>query len=79
MTTHRATIRDGVQLAYRLGDIAAVSLPQLCHLLIEAGFDPDDSVECYRPGREAWDLRASSLRGGARLFRDRSKGSTPPA
>jgi hypothetical protein len=75
--THRATIHNSEHAAYHLDGIAATSLPQLCHLLIRAGYDPDDAVECYRPGGEAWDLRATSLRRAATLLKDGPKGSEP--
>ncbi len=75
--THRATIHDSEHAAYHLDRVAATSLPQLCHLLIRAGYDPDDTVECYRPGCDEWDLRATSLRRAATLFKDDPKGSQP--
>jgi hypothetical protein len=52
---------------YQVGDITTGSLPGLCIKLLAAGFDPEASVECYRPGREAWYIRANSIRAAARL------------
>jgi hypothetical protein len=45
----------------------ASGLPELCRKLIEASVDPQTSVECYRPGRAAWDIRATSLRKAAQV------------
>jgi len=63
----RADIRDGI---YHVGRITAGTLPSLCRQLAEAGFDPEASVECYRPGRETWDIRAETVRAGAAPVRE---------
>lgn len=55
---------------YQVADITAATLPGLCVKLLAAGFDPGASVECYRPGREAWDIRAKTVRAGAALARE---------
>jgi hypothetical protein len=60
-------IRDGI---YHVGRITAGTLPSLCRQLAEAGFDPEASVECYRPGRETWDIRAETVRAGAAPVRE---------
>lgn len=50
---------------YQVDNITAATLPGLCVKLLAAGFDPEGSVECYRPGRTAWDIRARSIRAVA--------------
>jgi hypothetical protein len=50
---------------YQVSDITAGTLPSLCVKLLAVGFDPGASVECYRPGREAWDIRAKSIHAAA--------------
>ena len=35
---------------YQVDNITAATLPGLCVKLLAAGFDPEGSVECYRPG-----------------------------
>jgi hypothetical protein len=55
---------------YQVDDITAATLPGLCVKLLAAGFDPEGSVECYRPGRETWDIRAKTVRAGAALARE---------
>jgi hypothetical protein len=59
---------------YQALDIAADLLPGLCIKLLAAGFDPDCAVECYRPRRDVWDLRAKTVRAGAALARERGGG-----
>ena len=61
-TVLRAKILDG---AYQVADITAASLRHLCAQLLAAAYDPDATVECYRPGRTEWDIRARSIRAAA--------------
>jgi hypothetical protein len=52
---------------YQVDNITAATLPGLCIKLLAAGFNPEASVECYRPGRAAWDIRAKPIRAAAEL------------
>jgi hypothetical protein len=70
----RAEIVDG---AYRIADITAASLRHLCAQLLAAGYDPDASVECYRPGRTEWDIRARSIRAAPLEARTGEEGEAP--
>jgi hypothetical protein len=69
MTVIRAEIVSPPQREsfYQVDNVTAATLSGLCVKLLAAGFDPEASVECYRPGREAWDIRAKSIRAAAGL------------
>jgi hypothetical protein len=67
MTVHRAEICDGSEQPYRLGEHVAGTLCGLAQMLIKSGFDPNDTVECFRPGRSEWDIRIASLRRAAAM------------
>jgi hypothetical protein len=51
--------------AYTVGDINADTLGRLCIALLAAGFPPGAAVECYRPGRDSFDVRCTSIRAAA--------------
>jgi hypothetical protein len=60
---------------YRVGSFAAVTLHRLCVQLLEAGYSPDASVECYRSGRPTWDIRARSIGAAAAEARTEAEGA----
>ena len=66
MNVIRAQINDKNKARpYAVGDIKAASLPKLCAALLAAGYPPDTEVQCFRPGRSEWDIRAKSVRAAA--------------
>jgi hypothetical protein len=70
----RAEIVNKQSQPYQVGDIKAATLTGLCIALLKAGYPPDAEVQCFRPGKAAWDIRAKSIGAAAQEASGRDEG-----